>query len=266
MGTDVQPPPIGCPTRAWPLCSGRAEHITLRANLGRYGRLPSMIERYGNTGQLLGNPDLVPETGTNADVGANWTRVGERLRLRLDGALFAAWARDLITFRQVGSYMRPGNLGRARILGGKPRSRSTGGAASASFGQTTFTDARDEEDVSGSTGKQLPKPAAPARLRAPRAARSPLVRALALGAIRRPGCDQRQLPRLGQPGRGQPACAVRRGRPDSASPTGGCAWPPARTTWPTRLSSTSPAYPLPGRSIFLTLQWSKPDPNKETLE
>jgi outer membrane receptor protein involved in Fe transport len=25
-------------------------------------------------------------------------------------------------------------------------------------------------------------------------------------------------------------------------------------------------YPLPGRSIFLTLQWSKPDPNKETLE
>jgi outer membrane receptor protein involved in Fe transport len=49
-----------------------------------------MIERYGNTGQLLGNPNLVPESGTNADVGANWTRKGERLRLSLDGALFAA--------------------------------------------------------------------------------------------------------------------------------------------------------------------------------
>jgi hypothetical protein len=25
-------------------------------------------------------------------------------------------------------------------------------------------------------------------------------------------------------------------------------------------------YPVPGRSVFLTLQWSTPDPIKETLE
>ena len=105
------------------------------------------IERYGNTGQLLGNPNLVPESGTNADVGANWTRKGERLRLFLDGALFAAWSRNLIYFRQLGGYTRPGNLGRARILGVETSVTVDWRGQFRFFGQTTFTDARDLEDV-----------------------------------------------------------------------------------------------------------------------
>jgi len=92
MGADTQPPTYWLPNPRLALVQWASEQVTLRANLGRYGRLPSISERYGNTGQVLGNPNLVPESGTNADVGANWTRKGERLRLALDGALFAAWS------------------------------------------------------------------------------------------------------------------------------------------------------------------------------
>jgi iron complex outermembrane receptor protein len=265
MGTDVQPATYRLPNARLAFVQWASEHITLRANLGRYGRLPSMIERYGNTGQLLGNPDLVPETGTNADVGANWTRVGERLRLRLDGALFAAWARDLITFRQVGSYMRPGNLGRARILGGETSVTIDWRRRFCFFGQTTFTDARDEEDVSGSTGKQLPN--------------RPRLRAYA-----RP--ELRDLPLSGRWRWGLYAdLDVTSGNYlDSANLVEvnprvlfGAGGQISEPHWGLRLAASAynlantpvvdfTGYPLPGRSIFLTLQWSKPDPNKETLE
>ena len=191
--------------------------------------------------------------------------MGERLRLRLDGALFAAWARDLITFRQVGSYMRPGNLGRARILGGETSVTIDWRRRFCFFGQTTFTDARDEEDVSGSTGKQLPN--------------RPRLRAYA-----RP--ELRDLPLSGRWRWGLYAdLDVTSGNYlDSANLVEvnprvlfGAGGQISEPHWGLRLAASAynlantpvvdfTGYPLPGRSIFLTLQWSKPDPNKETLE
>ncbi|MGB8297082.1 MAG: TonB-dependent receptor, partial [Polyangia bacterium] len=66
MGDDTQPATYWLPNLRLALVQWTSEQVTLRANLGRYGRLPSLTERYGNTGQLLGNPNLVPESGVNA--------------------------------------------------------------------------------------------------------------------------------------------------------------------------------------------------------
>src|SRR4029079_18475964 len=51
------------------LVRGLGDHAMLKGNVGRYARIPSFVELYGNgTGRLLGNPDLLPERGTNADL------------------------------------------------------------------------------------------------------------------------------------------------------------------------------------------------------
>ena len=57
-------------------------HATLKANAGRYGRAPSFLELYGDTGPMLGNPLLRPEVGWNGDLAAEYharrrARVGQ---------------------------------------------------------------------------------------------------------------------------------------------------------------------------------------------
>ena len=265
MDADTQPATYWLPNARLALVQWASEQVTLRANLGRYGRLPSLFERYGNTGQILGNPDLVPETGTNGDVGAKWTRQGERLRLSLDGALFAAWARNLIYYRQVGTYMRPGNVGSARILGAEMSASVDWRRRLRFFGQSTLTDARDQENVGGSYGKQLPN--------------RPRLRAYA-----RP--ELRDLPLAGRWRWGLYAdLDVTSGNYlDSAnlvevSPRVlfGAGGQVSAPQWGLRLVASAQnlantpvvdftGYPLPGRSIFLTLQWSTSEANKETLE
>jgi outer membrane receptor protein involved in Fe transport len=225
-----------------------------------------MFERYGNTGQILGNPNLVPETGTNADVGANWTRAGERLRLSLDGAIFATWANHLINFRQDENHLlRAENVGYARMLGGEFSASIDWRHHLRFFGQTTFTDARNLEHVSGSYGKQLPlRP----RLRA---YARPELRNLALVGRWRWGLyadlDATSGNYLDSPNFAEVNPRVLFGAGGQIS----------APHWGLRLVASAhnlantpvvdfTGYPQPGRSVFLTLQWSTPDPNKETLE
>ena len=173
MGADTQPATYWLPNARLALVQWTSEQVTLRANLGRYGRLPSMIERYGNTGQLLGNPNLVPETGTNADVGANWTRAGERLRLSLDGALFAAWAQPPHLLPPGGNYLlRPGNLGRARILGAEVSATARLAAPLAILRADHFHRCARPGKREWKLRQAASPPAAPARLRAARTAQS----------------------------------------------------------------------------------------------
>src|SRR6185369_13136316 len=64
--------------------------VAVKANVARPERAPNFTELFGNTGSILGNPDLKPERGVNADLGvvATRDRVGARLsNLRLGGRL-----------------------------------------------------------------------------------------------------------------------------------------------------------------------------------
>src|SRR5262249_1217509 len=103
FGRFVPPgPPI---TRALPIArlgitQSPGDGITLRANVGRYARVPTFLELYGNTGFVLGSRELQPERGTTADLGGAlaWTR--GRARLVGDAAGFAVLSDNLIEFQQ----------------------------------------------------------------------------------------------------------------------------------------------------------------------
>ncbi len=132
------------------------EHVVLRANLGRYARLPSFLELFGNTGFIRGNRDLVPEHGTSGDVGAAVDVSRRDLGLTVDGALFGVFTDDLIQFEQNAYGVATAfNLGRARILGAEASAAARAGHGRL-FAQATFTDARDRSDRAASRDKQLP--------------------------------------------------------------------------------------------------------------
>ena len=167
-----------------PLVERPTLKIDLKANAGRYARVPSFIELYGNgTAFVLGNSDLVPERGTNGDVGLSIDRSGDRLGIASRTTLFGARVDDLIQW-QYSSWgqARADNLGRARIVGVEQELRLSVGRWGRLVGQGTYLDARDESDNAATNGKQLPyHPRMRAYLR-PELVRIPLPGGLELGA------------------------------------------------------------------------------------
>ena len=97
-----------------PLVDRPTLKVVAKANVGRYARVPSFIELYGNgTALVLGNADLVPEHGTNADVGDLDRSRGRAARRRSAGRRCSArWVDDLIQW-QYSSWgqARADNLG-----------------------------------------------------------------------------------------------------------------------------------------------------------
>lgn len=94
------------------------DNVELRANVGRYTRVPTLGELYGVSAVVHGNPRLSPETGENADVGATVRFGAGWLRGAVDAFGFARHAEDLVAYRQnVLGVVVPYNVGRARVLG-----------------------------------------------------------------------------------------------------------------------------------------------------
>jgi iron complex outermembrane receptor protein len=133
-----------------------ATWLTLRANGGRYARLPSTIELYGNTGYVLGNAALKPESGLNADAGPliSWKRGTSRVQWST--AAFASLVSDLIQYVYVGGgRTRPSNLGSARILGVESEATLELGRHARLVAAGTFTDARNTSSIESEHGRQL---------------------------------------------------------------------------------------------------------------
>jgi len=141
-----------------PLVDRPGLRATLKANAGRYARVPSFIELYGNgTGLVLGNDDLSPEHGTNADLALWIDRAGERLGVVSRTTAFGARVDDLILWQYAPwGQARADNLGRARILGVEQELRLSFGRWGRLVGQLTYLDARDESDNAATHGKQIP--------------------------------------------------------------------------------------------------------------
>ena len=73
--------------------------LALKANYGRYYRVPSLMEIFGYRGLALPNPALRPETGLNRDVGLRWERhFGPRRFVSLEYAYFWSEVEDLIMY------------------------------------------------------------------------------------------------------------------------------------------------------------------------
>jgi iron complex outermembrane receptor protein len=135
------------------------EQLVLKANLGRYARIPSFNELYGNSGFLVGNTGLQPEQALNGDLGASFTAPTGRdgSGLTVEVAAFGAWVDQLIQFQQD-AYGRahPKNIGQARIAGLEASAEGRLSRWGRLFAQFTFTDARDTSASAASGDRQLP--------------------------------------------------------------------------------------------------------------
>jgi iron complex outermembrane receptor protein len=236
------------------LVASPSSGLRLRANGGSYARLPTLFERYGNGGNLLGNPRLLPERGESADVGASFA-TGEALRVQLDAALFGSRSRQLIMLQEGAYFAGFANLARARVLGGELSARAQFLRVAHLYLQATYTDARDRSDNTASRDRRL------AGLPALRAYLRPELRALPLGAHVEAGlygdveltgaryADPSNL--VQQPGRqvfGAGASLAYR-------PAGLRALFSAYNLGDARTVDVL-EYPLPGRSFFVTLEFA----------
>lgn len=132
------------------------EAVTLRMNVGRYARLPTFLELFGNTGFVLGNRALEPEHGISTDLGAAFAGSVGAATLVADTALFAVFTDDLIQFQQNAyGVARARNIGRARVLGIESSAELRYRVAHL-YAQATFTDARDQSNSAAAGDKQLP--------------------------------------------------------------------------------------------------------------
>lgn len=100
-----------------------AKGVELRGNVGRYFRPPSLFELYGDRGTTMGNPLLVPETGTSFDLGwvFRWQRPFRWLeRIKAEAVFFGRDARDLIQWVRNSPHTTTAvNIAEALALGGE---------------------------------------------------------------------------------------------------------------------------------------------------
>ena len=231
--------------------------LRLRANLGSYARLPTLAERYGNGGVIQGNPELVPERGFNGDLGAAYELGGRAGRLVVDAALFAAAARDLIHFEQMGYFAGFLNIAASRSAGLELSLAGQLGGWGHLFAQMTAMDVRDRSGLSSRDGRLLPhQPRLRAYLR-------PELRGLAVGSSLLAGLyadaeltgaryqDPANLVR--QPAR----LVLGAGGYLELARAGVRALVSAYNLGDTQAADVL-EFPLPGRSFFLTLHFSHP--------
>lgn len=137
------------------------DDLAIKANGGRYARLPTFGELFGNQGSVIGNPDLKPEQGVNADLGFLYTPStdgwGPLDALRVESALFLSEIDDLIVFVQNSQRTSvPRNVASTRTwgleLGATALLWREWGVAIA----YTHQDARDLSGIPGRDGNQIP--------------------------------------------------------------------------------------------------------------
>lgn len=228
--------------------------LSLRANGGRYARLPSTIELYGNTGYLLGNPGLRPESGLNFDLGPqlDWRSGPNRVLWSASG--FASFVDDLIQLRPAGGPVHVENLGKARILGLESEATLELGAFFRGFASATFTDARDQSENESHHGQPLPfRPRYRLYVR-------PEVRNLALGAHVTLGAyadlDATAGNHVSQNGTAKVEPRLLFGAGVFATlPLHFSLRVSARNLGNSRVNDLM-NYPLPGRELYITLLWS----------
>ena len=136
------------------------EWLAVKANVARAERAPNFTELFGNRGAILGNPELDPERGVNADLGfvVERPRLGAYLTgVRLEAVGFASVVDDLIVLVQNSqrtSIFR--NVDRARTVGAEVAAAATLGEHVRLSVNYTYQDARDESGIPARDGNQLP--------------------------------------------------------------------------------------------------------------
>ncbi|HEY5927951.1 MAG TPA: TonB-dependent receptor [Kofleriaceae bacterium] len=100
-----------------------ATDVSIKASAGWYVRLPTLIELFGNRGSIIGSPELLPERGPSTDVGVVWApseALGPIDRILVEASAFGTRARDTIAFvSSVGFVARAMNVANSQSYGGE---------------------------------------------------------------------------------------------------------------------------------------------------
>jgi iron complex outermembrane receptor protein len=233
------------------------EHVTLKANAGAYVRAPSFLELYGTANtRFVGNPDLVPEHGRNADVAVWVERSGDRLSLASRTGVFGALVDDLIEW-QVTSWgqARPVNTGAAHIYGAEQELRLGVGRHARLTGQLTYLAALDASNNTAAKGRQIPFHPRYTAYARPEVVRLPLPGGTELGLFADVDFRAQSY--------GDPANANALGTRVLVGAGVSVAWPRARVRVigsAANLTNTQIQdvvdWPLPGRSFFVALAYA----------
>ena len=89
--------------------------LTSRLTLGSYTRLPEFDELFGDTGDVVGNPQLEEERSSNLDMGFHYSPEG--LDMDIDLGYFYRSSKNLIQRRSYGDYLIAENIGKSEING-----------------------------------------------------------------------------------------------------------------------------------------------------
>lgn len=233
-----------------------SDNVGLRVNVGRYVRAPSTTERYGNTGFIVPNPAIDPERGLNMDVGARFSFERKAFGLCADSALFASWVEDLIQFQLSGQgQARASNVGDARVGGAEAAVSATIFGHLRLFTQATYTRAIDTSGVASRDGNQLPlRPRARAYTR-PELINVPLGMGLQAGIYSDLDytagnyIDPANLQQI-------PARLLWGAGAQVAHPPSGVRAVLSATNLTNASIFDLTGFPLPGRAVFMTLEWS----------
>jgi len=137
-----------------------ANGLVVKASAGRYFREPTLIELFGDRGFVVGNPTLAPETGVNGDVGvvfAPGRAFGAVDRLYLQAALFGARPRDSIGFvPSAGRVAIAKNLSNADLYGTETAATLRLWRRATLSANYTLVSSRQDSPTPSYDGKRLP--------------------------------------------------------------------------------------------------------------
>jgi vitamin B12 transporter len=120
--------------------------FTLFGNVGRYARVPTLGELYGTSLLVHGQPSLRSEAGVTLDAGARYVRSdpAQIQPVAISLSAYVRQATDLVSFvRTAQDYLVPINLGEARIAGLELDAGAGFARYFAADLAATLTDARD---------------------------------------------------------------------------------------------------------------------------
>jgi iron complex outermembrane receptor protein len=242
------------------------ETIALKANVGHYARLPSFTELYGNTGFLVGDTTLRPETAVNGDLGLTVRLDGSRGGVTLDASAFGARVEDLIQFQQD-AYGRahPRNIGSARIAGVETSAEARLSQWARLVAQLTYTDAQDTSNIRAHNGRQLPLRARYRAYLRPELRRLSLGRGFEIGTYA--DLDMTSGDFLDAANLVEVPARVMFGAGASIdwAPTGLSLVASGQNLGDSRISDVA-GFPLPGRAFYLTLAGRLGNEPKETAQ
>ena len=97
--------------------------LSIKASAGWYVRLPTLIELFGDRGTISGSPALRPERGPSADAGFVWApakALGDLDRIFVEASAFATRSHDTIAFvSSIGYIARALNIANTQSYGGE---------------------------------------------------------------------------------------------------------------------------------------------------